>query len=140
LTAQEWVYNQTNHPRETPREVDPNSRRPPYHHRRLFDGNTVAELTEAGEFYAGPHRVHRESRRADLRDPVRTEITERPWIAPPGAVTQRSRKSEYAVASRLACNRYLLEVLWHCLTRGVRYDEAVHIANRNKAMAHPRAA
>jgi transposase len=98
-------------------------------------------------------------------------------------VTRRSGKSEYVVACRLACNRYLrdavqqwafcsltrsgwarefydrhvadhhshhaalralgnrwLEVLWHCLTRGVRYDEAVHTANRNRAMAHPRAA
>ena len=98
-------------------------------------------------------------------------------------VTRRSGKSEYVVACRLACNRYLrdavqkwafcsltrsawarqfydrhiadhhshhaalralgnrwLEVLWHCLTRGVRYDEAIHTANRNAAMAHPRAA
>jgi transposase len=98
-------------------------------------------------------------------------------------VTRRSGKSEYVVACRLACNRYLrdavqqwafcsltrsgwarefydrhiadhhshhaalralgnrwLEVLWHCLHRGVRYDEAVHTANRNRAMAHPRAA
>ena len=26
-----------------------------------------------------------------------------------------------------------LEVLWHCLRLGVRYDEAIHTANRNRA-------
>ena len=36
-------------------------------------------------------------------------------------------------------NRWL-EVLWHCLTRGVRYDEAVRTANRNNALARVRAA
>jgi hypothetical protein len=29
-------------------------------------------------------------------------------------------------------NRWL-EVLWHCLRLGVRYDEAIHTANRNRA-------
>ena len=93
-------------------------------------------------------------------------------------VTRRSGKSEFVVASRLACNRYLavavhqwafcsleysgwarefydgqrargkghnaalralgnrwLEVLWHCLTKGIHYDERVHVANRNRALA-----
>jgi len=39
-------------------------------------------------------------------------------------------------ALRALGNRWL-EVLWHCLTRGVRYDEAIHTANRNAAMAPP---
>lgn len=95
------------------------------------------------------------------------------------AVTRRSGKSEYVVATRLACNRYLrdavhqwaftslkrsgwarqfydtqrdrgknhhaalralgnrwLEVLWHCLVKGVPYDEKVHVANRNRALGH----
>jgi hypothetical protein len=30
-------------------------------------------------------------------------------------------------------NRWL-EILWHCLSRGVLYDEAVHVANRNRAL------
>jgi Transposase/Transposase IS116/IS110/IS902 family len=37
-------------------------------------------------------------------------------------------------ALRALGNRWL-EVLWHCLTRGVRYDEDVHRANRNRALA-----
>jgi transposase len=92
-------------------------------------------------------------------------------------VTRRSGKSEFVVAHRLACNRYLadavqqwafcslrfsgwarefyqakvalgkthhaalralgnrwLEVLWHCLTKNVRYSEATHVANRNRAL------
>jgi transposase len=92
-------------------------------------------------------------------------------------VTRRSGKSEFVVASRLACNRYLanavqqwafcslqtsgwarefydaqrargkhhhaalralgnrwLEILWHCLNQGVLYDEALHVANRNRAL------
>jgi hypothetical protein len=28
-----------------------------------------------------------------------------------------------------------LEVLWHCLTNAVRYDEALHVANRNRVLA-----
>ena len=42
-------------------------------------------------------------------------------------------------ALRALGNRWL-EVLWHCLSRGVRYDEAVHTANRNKAMTRRQAA
>ena len=34
-------------------------------------------------------------------------------------------------ALRKLGNRWL-EVLWHCLSKGVRYDEAVHAANRNR--------
>lgn len=43
-------------------------------------------------------------------------------------------KSHHA-ALRALGNRWL-EILWHCLTRGVRYDEATHVANRNRALAH----
>jgi hypothetical protein len=35
-------------------------------------------------------------------------------------------------ALRALSNRWL-EVLWHCLHRGVLYDEAPHVANRNHA-------
>jgi hypothetical protein len=38
-------------------------------------------------------------------------------------------------ALRALSNRWL-EVLWHCLTKGVLYDEAVHVANRNRARGH----
>jgi transposase len=34
-------------------------------------------------------------------------------------------------ALRKLANRWL-EVLWHCLDKGVLYDEAVHTANRNR--------
>jgi transposase len=92
-------------------------------------------------------------------------------------VTRRSGRSEFVVATRLACNRHLanavqqwafcslgrsgwarefydlhrargkghhaalralgnrwLEVLWHCLRKGVLYDEAVHVENRRRAL------
>jgi transposase len=35
-------------------------------------------------------------------------------------------------ALRTLSNRWV-EVLWHCLHRGICYDEAVHVANRNRA-------
>jgi transposase len=38
-------------------------------------------------------------------------------------------------ALRALGNRWL-EILWHCLTKGVLYDEAVHVANRNRATGH----
>ena len=30
-----------------------------------------------------------------------------------------------------------LEILWHCLTKGVLYDEAVHVAHRYRALTAP---
>jgi hypothetical protein len=38
-------------------------------------------------------------------------------------------------ALRALSNRWL-EILWHCLTKHVLYDEAVHVANRNRALGH----
>jgi transposase len=43
-------------------------------------------------------------------------------------------KSHHA-ALRALSNRWL-EILWHCLTKGVLYDEAVHAANRDRALGH----
>jgi transposase len=47
---------------------------------------------------------------------------------------QRARGKNHHAALRALGNRWL-EVLWHCLTHGVPYDEAVHAANRNRALA-----
>ncbi len=47
--------------------------------------------------------------------------------------TQRAHGKGHHAALRALGNRWL-EVLWHCLRRGVRYDEAVHVANRNRAL------
>jgi hypothetical protein len=41
-------------------------------------------------------------------------------------------KSHHA-ALRALGNRWL-EFLWHCLIRGPHYDEATHVANRNRAL------
>lgn len=46
---------------------------------------------------------------------------------------QRGRGKGHNAALRALGNRWL-EVLWHCLNKGVRYDEAVHVANRNRAL------
>lgn len=46
---------------------------------------------------------------------------------------QRARGKGHHAALRALGNRWL-EVLWHCLRKGVRYDEAVHVANRNRAL------
>jgi transposase len=43
-------------------------------------------------------------------------------------------KSHHA-ALRALSNRWL-EILWHCLTKGVLYDEATHQANRHRALGH----
>jgi hypothetical protein len=43
-------------------------------------------------------------------------------------------KSHHA-ALRALGNRWL-EILWHCLTRNLHYDEAVHANNRNRALGH----
>lgn len=46
---------------------------------------------------------------------------------------QRARGKGHHGALRALGNRWL-EVLWHCLSRGVPYDEQVHVANRNRAL------
>ena len=49
--------------------------------------------------------------------------------------TQRSRGKKHHAALRALGNRWL-EILWHCLTRNTPYNEAVHVANRNRALGH----
>lgn len=46
-----------------------------------------------------------------------------------------SAKKSHHAALRALANRWL-EVLWHCLTRNVLYDEDLHVANRNRALGH----
>jgi transposase len=46
---------------------------------------------------------------------------------------QRAKSKGHHAALRALGNRWL-EVLWHCLRKGVRYDEAVHTTNRNRAL------
>lgn len=48
--------------------------------------------------------------------------------------TQRARGKGHHAALRALGNRWL-EVLWHCLTHQVPYDEATHAANRNRALS-----
>lgn len=47
-------------------------------------------------------------------------------------------KSHHAALRTLA-NRWL-EILWHCLVKGIHYDETVHIRNRRQALQPPSAA
>ena len=51
---------------------------------------------------------------------------------------QRARGKSHHAALRALGNRWL-EVLWHCLRKGVKYDETIHMENRRKAL-EPRAA
>jgi hypothetical protein len=45
--------------------------------------------------------------------------------------THRARGKSHHGALRALGNRWL-EVLWHCLHRHITYDEATHVANRNR--------
>ena len=47
---------------------------------------------------------------------------------------QRAHGKSHHAALRALGNRWL-EVLWHCLINHVPYDEATHVANRNRALA-----
>ena len=49
--------------------------------------------------------------------------------------TQRTRGKGHHAALRALGNRWL-EVLWHCLTKGVLYNEATHVANRNRYLTN----
>jgi len=46
---------------------------------------------------------------------------------------QRAKGKRHHAALRALGNRWL-EVLWHCLQKGVLYDESVHAANRKRAL------
>lgn len=46
--------------------------------------------------------------------------------------SQRARGKTHHAALRALGNRWL-EILWHCLTRDQLYNEATHLANRNRA-------
>jgi transposase len=46
---------------------------------------------------------------------------------------KRAQGKGHHAALRALGNRWL-ELLWHCLRKGVLYDEAVHVANRNRAL------
>ncbi len=47
--------------------------------------------------------------------------------------THRAKGNSHHAALRALGNRWL-EVLWHCLTRDIAYDEAIHVTNRNRAL------
>jgi transposase len=47
---------------------------------------------------------------------------------------QRERGKTHQAALRALGNRWL-EILWHCLLRDICYEEATHLANRNRALA-----
>jgi transposase len=47
--------------------------------------------------------------------------------------SQRARGKGHQAALRALGNRWL-EILWHCLRTGQRYNEATHVANRNRAL------
>ena len=47
--------------------------------------------------------------------------------------TKRTAGKGHHAALRALANRWL-EVLWHCLQKGILYDEAIHTANRNQAL------
>jgi hypothetical protein len=46
---------------------------------------------------------------------------------------QRARGKTHHAALPALGNRWL-EILWHCLIRGQCYEEATHLANRNRAL------
>ncbi len=53
---------------------------------------------------------------------------------------QRAKGKGHHAALRALGNRWL-EILWHCLRKGVLYEEAIHVANRNRALGRaPKAA
>ena len=47
--------------------------------------------------------------------------------------SQRAKGKGHHAALRALGNRWL-EILWHCLLNEVLYDEALHVANRNRAL------
>lgn len=59
-------------------------------------------------------------------------LTQSAWAREFNDATVAAGKGHHA-ALRALGNRWL-EILWHCLTKGVTYDESTHQANRNRAL------
>lgn len=80
--------------------------------------------------------AHRLACNRHLRDAVQTwafcSLNQSGW-AREFYDSHRARGHTHHATLRALGNRWL-EVLWHCLTRGVLYDETVHAANRNRAL------
>lgn len=78
--------------------------------------------------------AHRLACNTHLRDAVQqwafTSLRRSDW-AREFYDAQRARGKGHHAALRALGNRWL-EVLWHCLTHNVLYDEKTHIANRNR--------
>jgi len=81
--------------------------------------------------------AHRLACNRHLRDAVQTwafcSLSSSGW-AREFYDSHRARGHTHHATLRALGNRWL-EVLWHCLTRGALYDEALHTANRNRALA-----
>lgn len=81
--------------------------------------------------------AHRLACNRHLRDAVQTwafcSLNQSGW-AREFYDSHRARGHTHHACLRALGNRWL-EVLWHCLTKGVLYDEAIHTANRNRALA-----
>jgi transposase len=106
------------------------------------------ETPNALQCYAGKAPVTRRSGRSELVVAVRLacnghlrdatqqwafcSLHSSPW-ARAFYDGQRARGKGHHAALRALGNRWL-EVLWHCLRKGVRYDEATHVANRERSL------
>lgn len=114
-------------------------------------GDTIGQFTtpNALQCYAGKAPVTRRSGKSELvvacrlacnrhlADAVQqwafTSLKNSGW-AREFYDAQRARGKHHHAALRALGNRWL-EILWHCLTRGVAYDEATHVANRDRALS-----
>jgi transposase len=80
--------------------------------------------------------AHRLACNQHLRDAVQTwafcSLNSSAW-AREFYNSHRARGKTHHAALRTLGNRWL-ELLWHCLTHGVGYDETIHVANRNRAL------
>ncbi|HEY0700540.1 MAG TPA: transposase [Micromonospora sp.] len=80
--------------------------------------------------------AHRLACNRHLRDAVQTwafcSLNQSGW-AREFYDSHRARGHTHHATLRALGNRWL-EVLWHCLTRGLLYDETIHVANRNRAL------
>jgi hypothetical protein len=50
------------------------------------------------------------------------------------STTGSAQKGKRHHAALRALGNRWLEVLWHCLDKGIVYDETVHVANRNRPL------
>ncbi|MCW2716584.1 MAG: transposase, partial [Pseudonocardia sp.] len=86
------------------------------------------------DFVVARRPAHDHHLRAAVRQPAFRSLRRSEWAREFHDSKTAAGNNHHAALEALSNRR--LRILWHCLTKGVPYDETVHVADRNRALGH----